>query len=159
MNGSKNLTRMIKLAEEFFGARTDPSQISVSSREMEKLKKIHPSTLTERRTRGGPVAWMLLVPTTKRLMTKFIRREITEKELLKKTPVGKKYDAVYLCSALVLPEYRRKGIAKRLMLKAVKSIARDNPINALFYWEFSASGKKVADAVAKACNIPLYRRH
>jgi GNAT superfamily N-acetyltransferase len=91
-------------------------------------------------------------------MRQFIKKEINEQELLNKTPLRVKYDAIYLCSALVLPEFRGKGLAKRLMCKAVKSIMKQHPIKALFYWAFSVAGKRLANSAAKECNLPLFKR-
>ena len=122
-----NLDRMIALAEEFFGTRSDPEQISVNEEVMERLHAIHPNTLSEQRNENGPIAWILLIPTVSDVMQQFIEKKITEKELLDRTldesshrPLGETYDALYLCSALVLPEERGKGIAKRLATKAIK---------------------------------------
>jgi len=154
----ENLARMIRLADEVFGMKRDPTQISVDRKVMARLRKIHPSTITEKSTKKGPIAWILIFPTTENLMTQFIQRQINERDLLKKTPLGAEYDAIYLCSALVLPEYRRKGLAKRLMYKAVKSIQKQHPIKFLFYWGFSISGKRLAVSVAKECDLPLYKR-
>ena len=53
------------------------------------------------------------------------------------TPIGASYDAIYLCSALVLEEFRRKGIAKQLALKAIEDIRKDYPVKALFVWTFT----------------------
>jgi GNAT superfamily N-acetyltransferase len=155
----ENLMRMMQLAEEFFGTRSDPSQISVDQRVMNRLKRIHPGTMTEKRTKKGPIAWILIIPTTEKLMNQFIKREINERELLRKTPLHVKYNAIYLCSALVLPEYRKKGIAKRLLCKSIKSIRKEHPIDALFYWAFSTTGKKLAHSVASKCKLSLYKRY
>jgi GNAT superfamily N-acetyltransferase len=149
---------MIRLADEFFEARTDPEQINVTPRVRSRLERIHPATLSARTTRKGPVAWMLVIPTTTVLMKKFIDGTIGEKELLKRTPLNRPYQAIYLCSALVLPEYRGKGIAKRLLTEAIRSIRRDHPIECLFFWAFSRKGAKLAQSVARAVKLPLTRR-
>jgi hypothetical protein len=154
----ENLKRMIRLAEEFFGTRNDPEQISINRKTITKLRKIHPSTMTEKRMKKGPIAWILVIPTTQVLMKQFIKKQINEQELLDKTPFRENYDAVYLCSALVLPECRHKGLAKSLAIKAIKSIQKQYPINALFYWAFSAKGKKLATSVAKKLSLPLFKR-
>jgi GNAT superfamily N-acetyltransferase len=154
----ENLIRMIKLANEFFDVRNDPAQISVDEKVMARLKRIHPSTMMDKRTAKGPVAWILVIPTTEHLMELFINKKINERELLRKTPLREKYRAIYLCSALVLPEYRKKGLAKRLLCKAVKSIKKNHPIKALFYWGFSMAGRKLARSVAKELNLPLLKR-
>ncbi len=149
---------MIRLAEDSFNTGNDPSQISVDQKVRNRLKRIHPATMMEKRTKKGPVAWILVIPTTQKLMKQFIKREINERELLRKTPLHIKYDAIYLCSALVLPEYRRKGIAERLICKAVKSIKKEHPIDALFYWAFSTAGRKLAVSAANKCGLPIFRR-
>lgn len=153
-----NLDRMIQLAKEFFALKNDPAQISVTEETMEKFREIHPATLTEENDGSGPVAWILLIPTTHELMEQFIAKQITERELLEKTPLQGRYDALYLCSALVLPEYRAKGLAKQLTRAAVKSIRADHPIERMFYWAFSPEGKKLAASVAREADLPLYSR-
>jgi ribosomal protein S18 acetylase RimI-like enzyme len=154
----ENLARMIQLADEVFGMKQDPTQLSVNRKVMARLRKIHPDTMTEKRTKKGPIAWILVFPTTKDLMKQFITKKINEQELLKRTSLRAEYDAVYLCSALVLPENRRKGLAKRLMCKAIISIQKQHPIKFLFYWAFSKEGKKLASSVAKELNLPLLKR-
>jgi hypothetical protein len=153
-----NLERMIRLAEDFFATTQDPAQISITRNVMLRLKKIHPCTMTEKRTRKGPIAWILVIPTTKIVMEQFIAKKINERELFKKIPLRVKYDSIYLCSALVLPEYRGKGLATTLMVKAVQSIQKDHPIHCLFYWAFSKEGKKLAMSVARECSLPLSKR-
>ncbi len=153
-----NRERMIQLAEEFFAVKNDPSQISINKKVMRKLQRIHPNTMTEKRTSKGPIAWILLIPTTCALMEQFITKEINERELFNKTPLRVKYDSIYLCSALVLPEYRGKGLAKSLMIKAIKSIQKEYPIHCLFSWAFSVAGKKLAVSVAKELSLRLYKR-
>lgn len=155
----EHLERMIRLADEFFEARTDPDQINVTPRVRAKLERIHPSTLSALTTKKGPVAWMLVIPTTKTVMKEFVEGRIGEKELLKRTPLYRPYQAIYLCSALVLPEYRGKGIAKKLLTKAIKSIRRDHPIEFLFFWAFSKKGARLAVAVSRSAKLPLVRRN
>jgi GNAT superfamily N-acetyltransferase len=153
-----NLERMIRLAEQFFDAKHDPAQILVTPEVIERLNKIHPGTLTERKDRNGPIAWVLVIPTTHSLMEKFISRRMTEQELLEETPLRGRYDALYLCSALVLPEYRGRGVARRLVSKAIKSIQRQHPIQYLFYWAFSREGERLATRIAEDFALPLRQR-
>jgi GNAT superfamily N-acetyltransferase len=153
-----NLERMIQLADEFFAAKNDPDQISVTPEVMERLRQLHPATMGERGDGDEPVAWVLVIPTTNELMKRFIEKEINEKELLDATPIGGKYNAIYLCSALVLPEFRGKGIAKHLLCSAIAAIRKDHPIASLFYWAFSVEGEKLAAAASQESGIPLYKR-
>ncbi len=153
-----NLQRMIQLAEEFFGTRNDPTQIAVDDSVREKLHAIHPASMTEETNPEGPIAWVLMFPTTRTLKEQFIAQQITERELLDLTPPGERYQAVYLCSALVLPEFRKQGIATRLVTGALTSMAADHPIESLFYWAFSGAGEQLARTVAGKFQLPLYRR-
>lgn len=149
---------MIKLAEEFFQTKNDPAQISISETSIRKLRAIHPSTMAERTSRGGPVAWVIVIPTTSRLMREFIAGDLTEQELLDQTPLHETYDALYLCSALVLPEHRRKGYARALVSNTIKSIQKEHPIKYLFCWTFSTAGSRLADSIAAKLRLPLFKR-
>jgi len=153
-----NFERMVRLAEEFFDMKNDPDQLAVDSDTMEKLRTIHPSTMSEESDMDGPVAWVLVIPTTRALMDRFTSGEINERELLAMTAPGVTYDAIYLCSALVLPEQRRKGLARRLALRAIADIRAGNPIRYLFYWGFSGGGDALAASIARETGLPLSRR-
>ena len=153
-----NFTRMIELAEDFFAAKNDPDQIAVNEEVMGRLRRIHPATLGEVADEHGPIAWMLVIPTTRQLMEQFLAKKITERELLDLTHGGTSFDAVYLCSALVLPEHRHKGLAHRLALEAVSALQRDHPITELFYWSFSREGTRLAESISRSLDLPLSRR-
>lgn len=153
-----NFERMMQLADTVFAVKNDPSQLDVDEKVLEQLKTIHPATVSEYDDGNGPVAWVLLIPTTLNLMNQFLENKISEKELFEQTPLDTRYEALYLCSALVLEEYRRKGIAKRLTLQAIEIIRRVHPLKALFVWTFSKEGDLGAEALAGATSLPLYRR-
>ena len=149
--------RMIQLSDEVFSSRTDPDQLNVNENVMEHLQLIHPDTLSEYDDGNGPVCWILCIPTTLDLMTKFINQTISERELYELTPLNTKYEAIYLCSALLLEEFRGKGIAQSLGVTAIENIRIDHPIKALFFWSFSKEGEKLAEKVSRLIGLPLYK--
>ena len=102
MMALSNYERMILLADEVFSSRTDPHQLNVNENVMEHLQLIHSDTISEYDDGNGPVCWILCIPTTLDLMNKFINKEISERELYELTPLNTKYEAIYLCSALLL---------------------------------------------------------
>jgi len=153
-----NYERMIHLADEVFAVKSDPDQLDVDQDVIDRLKRIHPATLSEYNDGNGPVAWILLLPTSLDLMHRFLQKEISEKELFELTTENSVYDALYLCSALVLGEYRRKGIAKQLSLDAIKRIRKDHPLKALFVWAFSKEGDLASETIARLTSLPLYKR-
>lgn len=122
-----NFERLIQLADEVFAVKSDPSQLDVNQEVLERLKKMHPATISEYNEGNGPVAWILLIPTTLDLMNRFLENEISEKELFDLTPMNTAYEAIYLCSALVLEEYRRKGITSNLPWLPLKTFAKNIP--------------------------------
>lgn len=153
-----NYQRLIKLAEDTFAMNNDPSQLNVDEEVRDRLIRIHPATLSEFRDENGPVAWLLVIPTTLDLMNRFLSKDISEKQLFEMTKHGANYEALYLCSALVLDEYRRKGIIKRLALKAIEEIRRDHPIQCLFAWTFSKEGDLASEALSLLTGLVLLKR-
>ncbi|MFN5347029.1 MAG: GNAT family N-acetyltransferase [Bacteroidota bacterium] len=153
-----NYERLIALADEVFAVRQDPEQLDVSEEVIEKLQSIHPATLSDKDFGDGPVLWVLLIPTNTSIMNQFIHHEINEKGLYELTEPNQKYDAVYLCSALVLDEYRHKGYAQAVTIQAIEEIRKQHPIKALYYWPFTEGGLHTAQAIAKKLNLPLYER-
>ena len=153
-----NFERMIQLSDEVFSSRTDPDQLNVNENVMERLQLIHPDSISEYDDGNGPVCWILCIPTTLELMTQFINQKISERELYELTPLITKYEAIYLCSALLLDEFRGKGIAQELCIEAIEGIKIDHSIKALFYWSLSKEGEKLAEKISGLIDLPLYKR-
>ena len=114
-----NHERLLQLAEDAFAMRSDPAQLQVDEHVLEHLRQLHPATVCEANDAHGPIAWVLLIPTTLELMQDFVQGRITEQQLYDRTPMGVPYQAVYLCSGLVLPEHQRQGLATRMTLEAL----------------------------------------
>ena len=146
---------MIALADEVFSYRTDPEQLDVNETVIEKLHTLHAATLSEHVEGDGPVVWILLIPTTIETMHQFVDCKITERQLLEQTRAGELYEAIYLCSALVLPELRRKGLAKKLTLEAIQKIQNDYPIKFLYVWPFSKEGDQLSVLLSQQLGLPL----
>jgi hypothetical protein len=151
-----NYERMIQLADDVFSTRTDANQLNVDEDVMKRLHEIHPASLSEFDDGNGPAAWVLVFPTTAALMNDFLAKKITEKELFYLTPLNVRYDAIYLCSALVLEEYRNKGIAKSMTIDAIEKIKKDHPIKSLFVWAFTKEGEALATKIGGELGLPLH---
>lgn len=148
----------MQLAEEVFYSRNDDEQISVTPEERTLLEAIHPKALSGMEDEDGPIVWILLVPTTTEIMQQFIAGSITELELLHLTQPDTAYKAIYLSSALVLPEYQRKGLGGKVALDGINSIRSEHQIGALFYWPFTNEGREMAQSLARKTGLPLYER-
>jgi len=153
-----NFERMLELAEEVFASKNDPNQLDVNEDVMEQLQRIHPESIAEYDNGHGPICWIIQIPTTRSLMEQFLANEISEKQLFELTPLNVPYQAVYLCSGMVLEEFRRKGIAKKLAIDALLKIRESHPIEALFVWAFTQDGDIVSESLAKLSALPLFKK-
>src|SRR6185312_4231334 len=155
---SDKMERMLQLVGEFFDVKNDPEQLSINEDVIKKLMQIHPSTRLEYNEGDGPIVWILMIPVKETTMNRFLKGEISEGKLLDDTLPGEQYHGIYLCSASVLPEHRRKGLAKKLTVDAIAEIRKEHAIKELFYWSFSPEGDALATSIAKAVNLPLFKR-
>lgn len=149
---------MMQLAEEAFDVRNDPEQLDVDESVISRFVQIDPAAVSELANEDGPYCWILLIPTSAELMIEFLESKISEKELFERTPVGGKYESIYLCSAMLLKEFRHRGIAGLLALDAIAQIRSRHHIRTLFVWPFSEEGKKSALAIAEKTGLPLMMR-
>lgn len=150
--------RLIQLAEASFDPANNPDVLDVDETALRKLMALHPAAVAESATPDGPVAWVLLLPTTTALRDAFLAGEIGENELLDRTFPGSTFETVYLCSALVLDEFRHRGLAKNLAIGGIENIKSEHPIGSLFVWPFSEGGLAAAQSIARSLELPLLVR-
>ncbi len=155
---SINFQRMIQLAEDVFDAKSDPEQLDVDQNVITRLQALHPATVSEQSDVNGPFVWILLIPTSQEIMHDFLDEKISEKLLLERTMPGTSFEAIYLCSAMVLEEYWGKGVAKNLTLTAIDLMRRDHTISYLYVWPFSTAGELAAKRIAELASLPLLKR-
>ena len=153
-----NFERMIQLADDVFASKNDSEQLDVDESVLEGLGRIHPACVSEYDDGNGPVAWVLIFPTTKKLMELFLAKKISEKQLFESTPLGEAYDVIYLCSAMVLEEHRSEGIATRLALNSIEQIRKDHLIESFFVWAFTNQGRRLASELANSLSLPIHFR-
>ncbi|MBL7952419.1 MAG: GNAT family N-acetyltransferase [Flavobacteriales bacterium] len=153
-----NFERMMQLAEEVFAIHDDPTQLQVDQDVLARLHRLHPATRGEVADADGPIAWVLVIPTTMALMEAFLAGKLTEHELYERTPEDAAYQAIYLCSVMVLPEHQRKGLARQVTRDCISRIREDHPITALFCWPFTTGGNALAKVVAAEAGLPLHMR-
>ena len=161
----------MQIIDEVFSTREDPDQLQVDEQVIARLNELHPATLTQLNAEDeiaqslripnstlpttGPAIWILIIPTIRGLMEKFLSGEISEQEMFDATKPGMKFDCIYLCSATVLPEYRRKGLAMKMTVDAVRKVMEDFEIKTLFVWPFSEGGEGLARRIAGEVELDL----
>ncbi|HEU4716222.1 MAG TPA: GNAT family N-acetyltransferase, partial [Bacteroidia bacterium] len=149
---------MLQLVDDVFSTRSDPSQLQVDEDVLRKLGEIHPATLSDYDDGEGPAVWILVIPTTEKTMRLFLDGAIPENELLARTSPGEKFEAIYLCSATVLPEFRKKGLARKLTVEAIENIRKDHGIRFLYVWPFTPEGDRLAEKIAAITGLPLLKK-
>jgi hypothetical protein len=149
---------MMELAEDVFDARNDPEQLDVNEEVIKRFQLIHPASVSEYNEGDGPIAWVLLLPTTLVLMNQFLERRSTKKNCFTRHPctfLTKRFTCV--------PPWCSMNIAGRALLNAwlwmlLTGSGKDHTITCLFYWSFTEEGDFAAKSLAKACELPLLLR-
>ena len=141
--------KMDAIAEQIFGTAQDPNQIPITKESRDKLNAITPNwTEFQVDDKGDPVAWVIVLPTTKELAHMFVEGKITEKQLLEITMPQDVYSAIYLCAVVTVPEYRRRGLGRKLFKAAVDKIEKTQDY-ILFAWPVGEGGLGLVRKVAK----------
>ncbi|MEI6849816.1 MAG: hypothetical protein WCK29_02140 [archaeon] len=152
------------LAEEYFKTEGDSEQAKVNDENRNWIHENIPECRNVIKDGEKIVGFTLIFPCKKETMNLFLNNDITEEELLrimKKELNYKNFDSIYLCSTVIIEEYRRKGLALKAFIKSIEKIISfsKNKKPNLFYWGFSEEGKRLSEKVAKETGLELkYRR-
>ena len=98
----------------------------------------------------------MIIPTQTEIMKRFINGNINESEIFSETENTKPFTTIYLCSIMVLEEYRNKGLAFKTSINTIQSIKESNPIESLFVWPFTAEGKLLAEKIATHLSLKIF---
>ena len=141
--------KMDAISEQVFGTVKDPGQIPINEESGKKLDALTPFWREYRLDdKGEPIAWAIVLPTTKELAHMFVDGKITEKQLLEITTPQDVYSAIYLCAVVTVPEYRRRGLGRKLFKAAVDKIEKTQDY-ILFAWPVGEGGLELVRKVAK----------
>lgn len=101
-----------------------------------------------------------IILTSNELADKFLSAEINENDLLLNSRKIKKFDCIYLCSAIILPEFRNKGFifesSKRVIANSIEEFGMQFP--KLFYWPFSNIGEKLSKKIANYFKFEILKK-
>ena len=147
-----------KYSEKVFGTDQDPDQMPINEATYEKLVALHPATTLYRTNeRGEPIAWVVVFPTTKELMEQFLTSQINERQLFDLTVPGSKFDSLYLCAAITLPEYQRSGLAIGLLKEAIDAISQGHELQ-LFGWAYAKEGRYLGEKLQQELGRTILAR-
>ncbi len=150
--------KILNSAEKFFHTKNDSNQVQETYEAILKLQKLHPKSLIYKiDSRGNFIGSVTIIPTSKNLMNLFLNGAITEGELLKKSKPRKKYGAIYLLDAVILPKHRKKQHATKMFIKSINSIPRYKNFE-IFYWPFSKAGERLSKKIADHFGVKIKKR-
>jgi len=142
------MNTLVVATDEIFHTESDDTQIPASQESREKFFALDSHCLAvDVDDAGEPRGHVLLIPTQRALVERFLKSEITEKEMFDLTQKSDSYDALYLCSALTMPKYRRRGVALNLLTTTVEKFTSRYPIDLIFAWPYSDEGMKLGRAL------------
>lgn len=153
-----NFEIMMQIVNEVFHYDTDPHQLQVDEAVVEQLTALHPATCIELNDENGPIFWLILIPTSLATMQLFLKGEISEQTLYNYALTEKVYEALYLCSIALHPNYRNKGMATLETKQAILQLKSSWPINCLYYWPLSTEGDQLAQKLALEMGLPIYKK-
>ncbi len=130
------------MTERYFETANDPDQMRIAEWSAERILALHPSALNVLIENGEPVSWTVSIPTSRKSAERFLRGEIDERVLTDTTSPSDRYEALYLCMAFTVPEYRGRGYATKLFAEAIADIPLED--DALLYaWIWSEEGGRL----------------
>jgi hypothetical protein len=130
-----------KIAAEFFGTEEDEDQIPSNDKVVKHLFKIGGiNSLAINKDTSELIGWGAAIPTSQKLMHKFLDSEITEAQMFWQSD-GQHYDAIYFISIFIKPEYRKMGLGLKLIFKTINPLYKENTI--VFYDAFSKEGENI----------------
>ncbi len=136
------LRKIRETTERYFETAADPEQMQISEWTTKRLLDLHPLALNVWIENGEPISWTTSIPTSRESAERFLRGEINERELTDDVVPHERYEALYLCAAFTIPEYRGKGYATELFAEAIANIPlADDAI--IFAWIWSEEGDRL----------------
>lgn len=158
----KDVDKINKTSEEYFGTEKDPHQISNTPKTRDWIYKNALDYLNLIRNNGKIVGHTFMLPCKQTLMDDFIKKRIDEATLfekIKKIKLDAVPEAIYICESVVRKDFRGKGLITSSFVKTINKIThngKEKPI--LFYWEFSKEGGNLVKKVAEITGMELMVR-
>lgn len=157
----KDLRDTADLAEKYFGTRKDPEQMPTDEKASNWILHNIPECVNVIKNNGEIIGFSFIMPCNEELMKQFISKKLNESQLykeIKKKITYKNFTTIYLCSAFVKPDYRKKGLASKAVMKSIEKIMKNNKIPTLFFEAYSEDGRKTVEAMAKKLKIQVKER-
>ncbi|MBN2517506.1 MAG: hypothetical protein JXB14_01535 [Candidatus Altiarchaeota archaeon] len=124
-----------RIAEGYFKTANDPEQAHITVKRARWLWRDCPECINIIKSDNMVVGSTLVLPCTTELMELFISKKINEEQLfdsIQKTVDYGSMQAIYLCSAVLIPGFRRKGLASQGLERSVRKMMAKRRSNQSF---------------------------
>lgn len=155
----KDFYDAVKLHVEEFEVESDFEQIQEEDVPYEKLIKNDCEEECILKDHDVVIGSTFVILTSIDIMNLFLQGKITERELLFESRKIKSYNSIYLCSSIIIQEYRRFGLifeAGKILLKKIIEKNNFNPV--IFGWTFSEAGSNLLKKTAKHFNLEYFEK-
>lgn len=147
------------LSERTFKTANDAAQMRVAEEKTRWIFLHRPESDNVIKLDGKVIGFTFIVLTNTRIMQDFLSGKISEEDIFtrSKRVTKRTFTTIYLCASVILPQYRRKGLALQGFVKQIRKVmGTKNPV--LFYWGYSKEGALLAEKVAKESGLPIRAR-
>jgi len=147
------LEKSVEAGERYFQTADDPSQSEATVENCQKIIAVDPHAFIIERVDGQLAAYSSVLPTSNAVKNDFLAGKITERELLAVATSEPAFETLYLLVSFVLAEYRKRGIASRLVKEQIGYFKGKYGINDYYAWAWSEEGKKLISALGRDLKI------
>jgi hypothetical protein len=158
----KEFREACRLAEKYFKVSEDPEQMPADHDSSIWLSKNFPESLNTITLNGKLIGYTFILVCSREDMLDFVSKKINERQLwvrVKKNFDRHNFNAMYVCTVIITPKYRRRGIALMALKEHIARITAFTRKDVrIFYWAWSKEGEKLAQAIKNILKIPIYFR-
>ena len=139
---------MNQVAIELFGIG-DETMVEPTIKNSEKLIFLEKNNFVCYKADNKPVAWSLVLPTSRENAEKFLSGVITESELFNESIKKPSFESLYLFAVITMPNYRKNGLGSSLMKYQILYFKKKYQVNDFYAWILSLEGEKLAESLKK----------
>jgi ribosomal protein S18 acetylase RimI-like enzyme len=150
----KDFLEMDKYAIMEFGV-PDENMVVPNLENDLKIQSLEKNNFVCYKKDGLPIAWSVMLPTSKNTRDRFLKKEINEKQMLDEAVKNPSFESVNIFAVIVLPEYRQQGLAKELLNYQIKYFQDEYKVADFFAWIFSPEGEKIIKSLEKTHSIRI----
>lgn len=117
-----DINKVFDIADKEFGVGSNSNMYNPTEEEFYNIQKKYPFSFCIIKNNNNVVGYVILFPCSNKLMTDFLNKKINEHELVKeidKNITLENVECLYLMSAYIDKEYRRKGIITEIYKKMI----------------------------------------